>query len=104
VLTSPTTYSSGLILASTLHKLEARVIGLAAGQRVNHFGEVLNFTLPHTNIDGRVSCTFYVYSPDDVPGPDALAVDVRLTFDQWKRYGFDRHATVLLARDFFRTP
>lgn len=104
VLTSPSTQSSALTLAASLAKLGATVVGVPPGERVNHFGEVLRFRLPNSGLEGRTSSKLHVIFPDDPLGHDMLAVDVPLTFAVWQQYDFDRHAAVLLARDFFTQP
>jgi len=101
VLTSTSTQSSALILAASLAKLGATIVGVPPGERVNHFGEVLQFRLPNSGLEGRVSSKLHVLFPDDPFGHELLAVDIPLTYAAWQHYDFDRHATVLLALDHF---
>ena len=74
VLTSPNTFSSGLLNTWRLQKaFKATVAGEPSAQRPNTYGDVRNFLLPNSKL--RVEyCTKYFHI---VPGdPESLAVDM----------------------------
>ncbi len=65
VLTGPTTYSAAVTLRADFEtKTAALFAGLPVGDRVNHPGDAKTYTLPHSNIQIRISDYFWCYTSD----------------------------------------
>jgi hypothetical protein len=99
VLVSARTYSSAFDLAAAFSKLGTPLVGVPSGQAGNSFGDVLSFSLPNSGLTAGVSYKRFVLFPEDPDGVAVLEVDLPLTYERWAQYGFDRHATVMLAID-----
>ena len=61
--------------------------------------EVTPFTLPYTGLRGSISNSAQVYLPTDDPRANVFWPDIMLTPDDYRRYGFDRHAELLYLMD-----
>lgn len=97
VLTSVTTFSAGFSLLTALVRLGADVVGTPPVQSPTYFGDVVSFDLRNSEITAMTATSRIETLPD---GPDdVLSPDRELTAEDWRRYDFDRDASVLLTLD-----
>ncbi len=99
VITNDGTFSAALHYAFYLWKMGATVVGVPSSQAPNAFMEVTPFTLPYTGLRGSISNSAQVYLPTDDPRANVFWPDIMLTPDDYRRYGFDRHAELLYLMD-----
>jgi hypothetical protein len=97
VLVSPWTSSSGLDMTLWLYRAGAALVGTPSGQAPNSFGNLLEWRLDNSGIEGEVSSSFDIAFADDSGLGRALAVDHPLTYKKLAAYDFDPNATFLFA-------
>jgi hypothetical protein len=96
VLTSALTFSAGFDLAFLLKKLGGVVVGVEPSQPDNAFLETLRFSLPNSGLKGWVSSKLMIKSPAQ-PIQHRFKPDVELSFDEYRKFGFDPNSSLLLA-------
>jgi hypothetical protein len=97
VLVNPRTYSSGYTMERKLYLAGAVLIGTSSAQAGNCFGEIDDWRLDHTGIEGKVSHGYYVDFPNDPELGHILPVDYPLTYELLASYDFDPNAEYLYA-------
>ncbi len=100
VLTDPGTFSAAFHYAFYLWKMGATIVGIPSAQAPNTFMENTFFTLPYTGLEGSISNAAQVFLPADDPRAKIFWPDIMLTGDDYRRYGFDRHAELLYLMDY----
>lgn len=99
VLVSPFTSSSGLDMTLYLFRAGATLIGTPSAQAPNSWGNLLNWKLTNSGIEGEVSSSFDIAFPDDPQRGRVLPVHYDLTYDKLASYSFDPDATFLYAME-----
>lgn len=99
VLTDAYTFSAAFHYAFYLWKMGAVIVGNSSSQAPNTYMEITPFTLPHTKLNGSISNSLQLYLPMDDPRAKQLRPDWTLSYDDYKRYGFDEQAEVLYLLD-----
>ena len=99
VLTDANTFSAAFHYAFYLWKMGAVIVGNSSSQAPNTYMETTPFTLPNTKLNGSISNSLQLYLPVDDPRAKQLKPDWVLTYEDYKRYGFDEQAEVLYLLD-----
>lgn len=99
VLTDANTFSAAFHYAFYLWKMGAVIVGNSSSQAPNTYMETTPFVLPHTKLNGSISNSLQLYLPIDHPRAKQLSPDWVLTYDDYKKYGFDEQAEVLYLLD-----
>lgn len=99
VLTDANTFSAAFHYAFYLWKMGAVIVGNSSSQAPNTYMESTPFVLPHTKLNGSISNSLQLYLPIDDPRAKQLRPDWVLTYDDYKKYGFDEQAEVLYILD-----
>ena len=99
VLTDANTFSAAFHYAFYLWKMGATIVGTSSSQAPNTYMETTPFVLPNTKLNGSISNSLQLYLPIDDPRANQLRPDWELTYDDYKRYGFDEQAEVLYLLD-----
>jgi hypothetical protein len=73
------------------------LVGAPRAQAPKSFGELLEWRLENSGIEGEVSGSFDIAFGDDAELGLVLGVHHPLTFEKIASYDFDPHATFLLA-------
>jgi hypothetical protein len=97
VLVSPWTSSSGLDMTLWLYRAGATLVGTPSGQAPNSFGNLIEWRLDNSGLEGEVSSSFDIAFVDDSGLGRALAVHHPLTYEKLAAYDFDPNATFLFA-------
>jgi hypothetical protein len=97
VLVSPWTSSSGLDMTLYLYRAGATLVGTPSAQAPNSFGNLLEWRLDNSGIEGEVSSSFDIAFGDDPMLGRVLSVHRPLTYEYLASHGFDPNATFLLA-------
>jgi hypothetical protein len=97
VLIDPGTFSSGFTMAMTLDLAGAVLLGTPSAQAANSFGNVLQWRLNHTGIQGGVSCAYFITSPEDQEKGRIWPVHYPLTYKKLASFDFDPNAEYLYA-------
>lgn len=95
VVTDNATFSAAFHYAFYLSKMGAIVAGEASSQAPNCYMEVTPFTLPYSGLTGSVSNSMQVFLPANDPKSKEFTPAVRLTYDDYRRYNFDRNSILL---------
>lgn len=99
VLMTPWTSSSGLDFAVYLYKAGASLVGTPSAQPPNSWGNLLEWKLDNSGIEGEVSSSFDAEFPDDPERGRILPVHYPLTHEKYASYGFDQNASFLYAME-----
>ncbi len=99
VLTDANTFSAAFHYAFYLWKMGAIIVGNSSSQAPNTYMETTPFVLPHTKLNGSISNSLQLYLPIDHPRAKQLSPDWVLTYDDYKKYGFDEQAEVFYLLD-----
>ena len=97
VLVSPWTSSSGLDMTLYLYRAGATLVGTPSAQAPNSFGNLLEWRLDNSGIEGEVSSSFDIAFGDDPMLGRVLSVHRPLTHEYLASHGFDPNATFILA-------
>jgi hypothetical protein len=97
VLSSPSTFSSGFNVLTGLYAMGAIVVGTPSAQPGNNFGDVLQFQLRNTGLEGFVSHKQNITFPDDPEKGRCLQPHHPLTLEKLASYDFDPNAEILMA-------
>ena len=77
----------------------ATIVGTSSSQAPNTYMETTPFVLPNTKLNGSISNSLQLYLPIDDPRANQLRPDWELTYDDYRKYGFDEQAEVLYLLD-----
>ena len=102
VLTNEGTFSAAFHYAFYLRKMGATVVGVPSAQAPNAFMETTPFVLPYTGLKGSISNSVQVFLPGDDPRAKVFWPDIMLSPEDYRRYGFDRHAELLYLMDYLK--
>jgi hypothetical protein len=80
-----------------LYRAGATLVGTPSGQAPNSFGNLLEWRLDNSGLEGEVSSSFDIAFGDDAELGQVLAVHHPLTYEKLASYDFDPNATFLLA-------
>jgi hypothetical protein len=97
VLVSPWTSSSGLDMTLWLYRAGATLVGTPSGQAPNSWGNLLEWQLDNSGIEGEISSSFDIMFADESGMGSVLAVHYPLTYEKLASYDFDPNATFLFA-------
>jgi hypothetical protein len=97
VLVNPRTFSSGFTMAKYLYLAGATLVGTPSSQASNCFGEIIEWRLEHTSINGFVSSSYFNTFPNDPELGRVLPVRYPLTYETLASYDFDPNAEYLYA-------
>lgn len=95
VVTDNSTFSAAFHYAFYLSKMGAIVAGETSSQAPNCYMEVTPFTLPYSGLTGSVSNSMQVFLLANDPKSKEFTPAVRLTYDDYRRYNFDRNSILL---------
>ena len=96
VLCSPKTFSAAYHFTYFLKSLgRTKLIGVASRQAGNAFMETTNLTLPETKIQGSISNSKQILFEEDSKSAKILKPDYEMTWEDYKKYGFDKNAEIL---------
>lgn len=99
VLTDANTFSAAFHYAFYLWKMGAVIVGNSSSQAPNTYMETTPFVLPYTKLNGSISNSLQLYLPINHPRAKQLSPEWVLTYDDYKKYGFDEQAEVLYLLD-----
>ncbi len=98
VLCSPKTFSAAYHFTYFLKRLgRTKIVGVAPRQAGNAFMETTSLTLPKTGINGSISNSRQVLFKKNSPSAKTLKLDYEMTWDDYKKYGFDKNAEIMKA-------
>jgi hypothetical protein len=100
VITNYATFSAAFHYAFYLWKMGATVVGVPSSQAPNAFMDGTPFELPYTDLKGVISSSAQLFLPSDDPRAKVFWPDIMLSPDDYRRYGFDRHAELLYLMDY----
>lgn len=94
VVTDERTFSAAFHYAFYLWKMGATVVGIPSGQAPNTFMEQTLFKLPYTGLQGSISNSMQIFLPGKDKRAKTFWPDVMLTYEEYRKYGFDKHAEI----------
>lgn len=95
VVTDNVTFSAAFHYAFYLSKMGAVVAGETSSQAPNCYMEETPFTLPNTGLTGSISNSLQMFLPSADARSKEFTPDIKLTFDDYRRYDFDRNGILL---------
>jgi hypothetical protein len=99
VVTNEGTFSAAFHWAFYLWRMGATVVGVPSSQAPDTFMEVTPFELPRTGLKGSISNSAQVFLPADDPRATVFWPHIMLAPEDYRRYGFDKHAELLYLMD-----
>lgn len=102
VLVDSGTFSAAFQAACKLRHLGARLVGVPPAQAGNAFTNVLPVRLPRSGLSGSIARSVQSFFPPDSADAEALMPDKVMTWEDYRRHGFDVHAELLEALDLIR--
>jgi hypothetical protein len=102
VLMTPRTSSSGLDMALYLYLCGAKLVGTPSAQAPNSWGNLLEWKLANSGINGEVSSSFDIAFGDDPEKGRVLPVHFPLTYEKLASYDFDHNACFLYAIEILK--
>lgn len=99
VVTDERTFSAAFHYAFMLWKMGATVVGIPSGQAPNTFMEQTLFKLPYTGVEGSISNSMQIFLPGKDKRAKTFWPDMMLTYDEYKKYGFDKQAEILFLQE-----
>ncbi len=96
VLSNPGTFSAAFHFLAFLKEMGAEIVGVPPGQSPNAFMEVTPFRLSRSMLEGSISNSAQVFSPE-APTASVYPVDHPLTWQTAARFDFDEDAAVWFA-------
>lgn len=94
VVTDERTFSAAFHYAFYLWKMGATVVGIPSGQAPNTFMEQTLFKLPYSGLQGSISNSMQIFLPGKDKRAKTFWPDVMLTYEEYRKYGFDKHAEI----------
>jgi hypothetical protein len=102
VLMTPRTSSSGLDMALYLYLCGAKLVGTPSAQAPNSWGNLLEWRLTNSGINGEVASSFDIPFGDDPERGRVLPVHFPLTYEKLASYDFDHNACFLYAIELLK--
>jgi hypothetical protein len=102
VLMTPRTSSSGLDMALYLYLCGAKLVGTPSAQSPNSWGNLLEWQLTNSKINGEVSSSFDIAFGDDPEKGCVLPVHFPLRWEKLVSYDFDPNACFLFAMEILK--
>jgi hypothetical protein len=102
VLMTPWTSSSGLDMAHDLYRAGAVLLGTPSAQAPNSWGDLLEWQLNYSGINGEVASAFDIEFGDDPERGRVLPVHYPLTYEKLKSFDFDINSEVLYALELLQ--
>jgi len=102
VLMTPRTSSSGLDMALYLYRCGAKLVGTPSAQSPNSWGNLLEWRLTNSGINGEVSSSFDIAFGHDPEKGRVLPVHFPLTYEKLAAYDFDLNACFLYAIEILK--
>ena len=102
VLVNDNTYSAAFHYMFYLWKMGATVVGLPSKQAPNTYMEVTPFELPRTGLKGSISNSLQMFLPVDDPRANQFTPDLMPTYEDYKRYNFNRATELLYLLDYIK--
>jgi hypothetical protein len=102
VLMTPRTSSSGLDMALYLYLCGAKLVGTPSAQAPNSWGNLLEWRLDNSGVNGEVASSFDIPFGDDPEKGRVLPVDFPLTYEKLASYDFDHNACFLYAIELLK--
>lgn len=99
VITDEWTFSAAFHYAFYLWKMGATVVGVPSMQAPNTFMEQTFFQLPNTKLNGSISNAVQIYLSAKNPRAKVFWPDLMPSYDDYKRYQFDKHSEILYLLD-----
>lgn len=99
VVTNERTFSAAFHYAFMLWKMGATVVGIPSSQAPNTFMEQTLFKLPYTGMEGSISNSMQIFLPGKDKRAKTFWPDVMMTYDEYKKYGFDGQAEIRFLLD-----
>lgn len=99
VLTDASTFSAAFHYAFYLWRMGAVVAGVPCRQAPNTFMEQTSFELPYTKLQGSISNSMQICFPGQDPRAKIFWPDMRPSYEDYLRYGFDLNTEVLWLID-----
>lgn len=102
VITDDRTFSAAFHFSYYLWKMGATVVGVPCRQAPNTFMEQTPFELPYTKLNGSISNSVQYFFPTSDRRAKVFWPEVMLSYDDYKKYGFDEHAELLYLVDLIK--
>jgi hypothetical protein len=102
VLMTPRTSSSGLDMTLFLYRTGAKLVGTPSGQSPNSWGNLLEWRLTNSGINGEVSSSFDIAFGNDPEKGRVLPMHFPLTWEKLASYDFDHNACFLFAMEILK--
>jgi len=102
VLCDAGTFSSAFFIMYYLKQAGAEIVGIPSAQAGNCFGDIIEFTLPHSGLQYHVSRKYFELFPNDPEKGIVLRPDHLMTYDVMSSYNFDPASLLRFALDLLR--
>ncbi len=99
VITNEYTFSAAFHYAFYLWKMGAKIIGVPSMQAPNTFMEQTFFKLPYSKLEGSISNSAQFFLPVKDYRSIIFWPDLIPTYNDYKRYGFDKHSEIMFLLD-----
>lgn len=103
VVTDGGTFSAAFHYAFYLDRMGATIVGEASSQSPNCYMEVTPFTLPYSRLSGSVSNSLQAFLPSSDPRAKQFTPEIRITYKDYCRYGFDQNAIMRYLTEYLNT-
>lgn len=95
VVTDQWTFSAAFHLAFMMHKMGAKIVGVPSGQAPNTYMECTLFSLPNSGQQCSVSNSIQRCYPDGDKRAQVFTPDIELSYDDYRKFDFNRDAELL---------
>lgn len=102
VITNANTFSAAFHYAFYLWKMGTTIVGVPSKQAPNTFMENTEFKLPYTGLEGSISNSAQVFLPVNDRRAKIFYPDIMLTWNDYKKYNFDKYADLLFLLDYLK--
>lgn len=99
VLTDEWTFSAAFHFAFYLWKMGATIAGVPTRQAPNTFMETTPYYLPYTKLSGSISNNLQQFLPAKDRRAKTFWPDLMLSYEDYKKYNFDKHAEIRYLLD-----
>lgn len=99
VITDERTFSAAFHYTYYLWKMGANIVGVPSGQAPNTYMEQTLFRLPYTGMKGSISNSIQICLPAKDRRAKTLYPDLMPTYQDYRKYNFDRHTEILYLLD-----
>lgn len=93
------TFSAAFHALLMFRAMGAVIVGVPSSQAPNTYMENTEFVLPNTGMKCSVSNSIQKCFSNDSPNARILQPDIQLTYQDYKKYGFDKNAELLYILD-----